>query len=204
MMLLPCSKITNDISFLIGEKKKQTSKFLILLQRTYVIISLPAVLTSDPYPCHTRHNSCLLPVPPVVHSGSPCVQAPAISLQQPPHADARSLTCCLSVLLPLISSKPGVPWASHGKWSCSHTKVVILFCCFILLSKSFTLPEIACIFSWPIYFAFVHWSMNPQEDKTWSRSLMYPQHNAIMIETSSLNEWMSVMHEHWIGAFKKI
>ena len=101
-----------------------------------MIISLPAVLTSDPYPCLTRHNSCLLPAPPVVHSGSPCVQAPAISLQQPPRADARSPTCCLPLLLLLISSKPCVPRVSHGKWSCSHINVVILFCCFILLSKS--------------------------------------------------------------------
>lgn len=111
------------------------------------------------------HQAQQLSLRVTVGTSSLLSRALAISLQQPPYADASSPVCCLSLLLSLISSKSCVPRVSHGKCSYSHINLVILFCCFILLSKSFSLPEITCIFSWPVYFSFFHWSMNPKKTK---------------------------------------
>lgn len=170
-MLLPCSKITNDISFLIGGKKKKKKEIPYstsedLRDRIFACcpdlwpLPMPHQAQQLSSPCSSH---CPLRV--TVWTSSLLSRAPEISLQQPPHADAHSPACCLSLLLSLISSKPCVPQVSHGKCSYSHINLVILFCCFILLSKSFSLPEITCIFSRPVYFSFFHWSMNPKKTK---------------------------------------
>lgn len=156
------------LSFLIGGKKKKKRKFLILLQRTSWYVSLPAVLTSDPYMPHQAQQLCLLPVPPIVPQGH-CVD---LELAVPSPESLSSLTsprrcslpaCCLSPPLSHFIEAlcpSSVPW----KMQLLPINLVILSSApLFYFQRVFTAWN--CHFSRPVYFSFFHWSMNPKKTK---------------------------------------
>lgn len=134
-----------------------------------MIVSLPAVLTLTlPMPHQAQQLSLSLFLP--LSTQGHCVDLSSLLSRSPGGSLSSNLptqmlgpACCL--LLSLISSKPCVPKCPMENAATPHINLVILFCCFILLSKSFSLPEITCIFSRPVYFSFFHWSMNPKKTK---------------------------------------
>lgn len=176
-MLLLCSKITNDISFLIGGKKKKKGNSLLYFRGptwSYLCLqSWPLTLTHAT-PGTAAVFSLFLPLSTQGHCVDLELAIPGPGDLSPATSPRRcSLPCVLSLSPPLSHfiealCPSSVPWKMQLLPHKSCHSLLLLYFTFkeFFTAWNYMHFQLACLF---LFLSLVY---EPQEDKTWSRSLM--------------------------------